>query len=99
MSSTTYTRMMVELREMGFVREGRKFSSGPHRIRYQHYYHDFHEIDIFLARESDGNARVRLNEALPVVLRSELEWEAFRDLKMDAAKLGSAQNPVTIMDN
>ena len=88
--------MMVELRAMGFVRTGEKHVSGRHRIKYHRYYREVDQIEIWLARECDGNARVGFRDQRPVVLASEQAWHAFRDLHMTS---GEAADPVVVLDN
>lgn len=101
MSGTAFTRIKVELREMGFTPVGSKFTSvSGHRYqtyRYQAYMRPTHVDQVFLAREDDGNARIRIALTPSVAIDGEYNWTVFRDTQLKPAFAdGSEQFPIVL---
>ena len=99
MSSTTFTRIKVELREMGFVPVGRNLTSGPGHM-YQEYCRNPHVFELYVVRMRDGSAHIRLGDYRPVLLNSEYEWVEFRDNKLKPVMNAStAGDPIRVSDD
>ncbi len=96
MSGTAFTRIKVELREMGFAPVGSKFTSVSGH-RYQTYMRPTHVDQVFLAREDDGNARIRIALTPSVAIDGEYNWSVFRDTQLKPAFAdGSEQFPIVL---